>query len=112
MIMKGIFAIFAVVISFSAVQAFADNFRCPNGNIVSTGDSISTVSAKCDPPASSFKREEPMEIEASRAESKTGTKIIYIEVQEWTYNQGSTLLHTLIFRNGVLSEVRTGGFVQ
>lgn len=105
--MKMIFAICAFVIPFSAVQAFADNFRCPNGKIVSTGDSISTVATKCDPPASTFKREEPIVLDGT-----TRTKIIYIEVQEWTYTQGSTLLHTLIFRNGVLTEVRTGGFVQ
>ena len=110
--MKWIIVILAAVIPFSAEQVFADNFRCPNGNIVSSGDSISTVAAKCDTPASSFKREEPMEIEVSGSDRKTGTKNVYIEVQEWTYNQGSTLLHTLIFRNGSLSEVRTGGFVQ
>lgn len=110
--MKWTFVVITAVIVLSSGQSYADNFRCPNGNIVSTGDSISTVAAKCDPPAGSFKREEPMEVEVNKAESKTGTKIIYIEVQEWTYNQGSTLLHTLIFRNGVLSEVRTGGFVQ
>ena len=110
--MKRIFSICAVVILLSAVQAFADTFRCPNGNIVSTGDSISIVAAKCDPPAGTFKREEPMETEVSRVYGKTGTKIVYIEVQEWTYNQGSTLLHYLVFRNGILSEVRTGGFVQ
>ena len=105
--MKKFIAVCAVVILLSAVQAFADNFRCPNGTIVSTGDSISTVATKCDPPAGTFKREEPMVLDnTSRA------KIIYIEVQEWTYTQGSTLLHTLIFRNGILSEVRTGGFVQ
>ncbi len=105
--MKRFFAICAVVVSFSAVQAFADNFRCPNGNIVSTGDSISTVAVKCDPPAGTFKREEPMILDGM-----SRTKVIYIEVQEWTYTEGSTLLHTLIFRNGILSEVRTGGFVQ
>ncbi|MSN24694.1 MAG: DUF2845 domain-containing protein [Geobacter sp.] len=110
--MKLKFAVLATVMLLSSGQVYADNFRCPNGNIVSTGDSIAIVAAKCDPPAGSFKREEPMEIEVSNAEIKSGTKIIYIEVQEWTYNQGSTLLHTLIFRNGVLSEVRTGGFVQ
>jgi hypothetical protein len=109
---KWIYVIIFAIISLSVDQAFADNFRCPNGTIVSTGDSISTVAAKCDPPAFSFKREEPMEIEVSKAGGKSGTKIIYIEVQEWTYNQGSTLLHTLMFRNGVLSEVRTGGFVN
>lgn len=106
------FALAAAVILFSAGQASADNFRCPNGNIVSSGDSISIVAAKCDPPAGSFKREEPVEVETSLANGRTGLKTVYIEVQEWTYTQGSTLLHTLIFRNGVLSEVRTGGFVQ
>ena len=105
--MKMIFAICAVFISFSAEQATADNFRCPNGNIVSTGDSISTVATKCDPPAGTFKRVEPMILDGT-----SRTKIIYIEVQEWTYTRGSTLLHTIIFRNGILSEVRTGGFIQ
>jgi hypothetical protein len=110
--MKRIVALCAVVISCSAVQAFADNFRCPNGAIVSAGDSISIVAAKCDPPAGTVRRDEPTEVKFDRADGKTGTKTIYIEVQEWTYTQGSTLLHSLIFRNGVLSEVRTGGFVQ
>lgn len=110
--MKWMLIAFAAAVFFSADQVSADNFRCPNGRIVSTGDSISTVAAKCDPPAGSFRREEPMETEVGGADSKTRAKIIYIEVQEWTYNQGSTLLHTLIFRNGVLAEVRTGGFVQ
>jgi hypothetical protein len=107
MVMNIIFALSAAIISFSAVQASADNFRCPNGSIVSTGDSISTVAVKCDPPAGVFKREEPVIVDGTPR-----TKVIYIEVQEWTYTQGSTLLHTLLFRNGVLSEVRTGGFVQ
>ena len=54
--MKWIFAIITVVFSFSATQAFADTFRCPNGNLVSTGDKISTVAAKCDPAASTVRR--------------------------------------------------------
>lgn len=108
--MKRIITVFAIGIAFSAGQAFADNYRCPNENIVSTGDSISTVASKCDPPALMFKREEPMTIEDNREDSKTGTKIIYIEVLEWTYNQG--LSHTLIFRNGIFSEIRFGGFAK
>ena len=105
--MKWICSVLIVASLVFAKQARADNFRCPNGNIVSTGDSIAIVAAKCDPPASSFKREEPVEVEVGRA-----GKVVYIEVQEWLYNQGSTLLHILIFRNGILAEVRTGGFVQ
>jgi hypothetical protein len=112
MMMKWFFAFLAAVIALSAEQTFADNFRCPNGNIVSTGDSISIVANKCDPPAGIFKREEPVEIEVRRADGKPGTKIIYIEVQEWSYTEGSTLLHILLFRNGVLSEVRFGGFAK
>ncbi|BCS52055.1 DUF2845 domain-containing protein [Geobacter sp. SVR] len=105
--MRALPIVFVAVI-FSALPALADNFRCPNGNIVSTGDAISTVAAKCDPPAGTFRREEPVEMD--RRGGRAG--IVYIEVQEWTYDQGSTLLHTLVFRNGMLSEVRTGGFVK
>jgi hypothetical protein len=110
--MKSVPILCALFFATSALPAMADNFRCPNGNIVSTGDSISTVAAKCDPPAGVFKREEPVEAEIGRGSGKPLSKIVYIEVQEWTYNQGSTLLHTLIFRNGFLSEIRTGGFVN
>lgn len=110
--MKRMFTICALVAALSAQPAYADNFRCPNGSIVSTGDSIATVAAKCDPPADRFRREEPMAVDVTGADSRTGTKIIYIDVQEWLYNQGSTLLHTLLFRNGILAEVRTGGFVR
>ncbi len=110
--MNVFFAVCTVVISFSAVQAFADSFRCPNGNIVSTGDGISTAAAKCDPPANVFKREEPIETEVSFNDSTRGMKTIYIEVQEWVYTKDSNLLHTLIFRNGILKEVITGGFIR
>lgn len=108
--MKWIFTALTIGLAFSGGSAFADNFRCPNENIISTGDSISTVASKCDPPAFMFKREEPMTIEDNRTDSKTGIRVIYIEVQEWTYNQG--LSHTLIFRNGIFSEIRFGGFAK
>lgn len=32
--MKWLYAILAVMIPFSAAQASADTFRCPNGNLV------------------------------------------------------------------------------
>jgi len=110
--MKVFFVVCTVVISFSTVQAFADSFRCPNGNIVSTGDGISTAAAKCDAPASIFKREEPIETEVSKEDGTIVMKTIYVEVQEWAYTKDSNLLHTLIFRNGILKEVITGGFIR
>lgn len=110
--MKIVLAVCAVIISCSAVQSFADSFRCPNGNLVSTGDSISTAAVKCDSPAGIFKREEPVESEITKEDGTSGKRIIYIEVQEWTYTKNSNLLHTLIFRNGILREVITGGFIR
>lgn len=95
-----------------AAPALADNFRCPNGNIVSTGDSVSVVAARCDAPAGTFSRQEPVSADLEGNEGRSRSKVVYIEVQEWTYTQGSTLLHTLVFRNGILAEVRTGGFVK
>jgi len=86
-----------------ATAAHADNFRCPNGSIVSTGDSMSAVYLECDPP--SFK--------TVRTESEAGHKgaTILINVEEWTYNEGPhRLVHTLVFRNGVLVEVQTLGY--
>ncbi len=96
--------IVAVILGFCATSAFADDFRCPNGNIVSSGDSISTVAVKCDKPDFVARREEPVQNDYGRT--------MYIEVQEWTYTKGSTLIHTLEFRNGILTRIRTGGFVQ
>lgn len=112
-----LFAVTCVVsIMFSAMSAsaFADSFRCSNGNIVSTGDKISTAAAKCTSPDGIFKRTEPVEMVTGNNwdSAKPLKKIIYIEVEEWNYTKDSNLLHTLVFRNGVLSEVITGGFVR
>lgn len=38
--MKWLYVILAVIIPFSAIQASADTFRCPNGHPVSTGVSL------------------------------------------------------------------------
>jgi Protein of unknown function (DUF2845) len=96
-------SILVLALLTAATAAQADNFRCPNGAIVSTGDSMSEVYVKCDPPT--FK--------TTRTESEAGYKgaTILISVEEWTYNEGpNRLIHTLTFRNGVLQSVVTGGF--
>ncbi len=95
--------ILATALLFLSVAAFADNFRCPNGAIVSTGDRIAEVYVKCDPP--SFRD--------TRTKSESGHRgaTILVNVEEWTYNEGPhRLMHLLIFHNGILSEVRTLGF--
>ncbi|SJZ35460.1 Protein of unknown function [Trichlorobacter thiogenes] len=92
----------ALLLSLASVAA-ADNFRCPNGEIVSTGDRQSIVAMKCDPPT--YKN--------SRTESEAGYKgaTILVSVEEWTYNEGPhRLVHILTFRNGLLDSVQTAGF--
>ncbi|MBK5273863.1 MAG: DUF2845 domain-containing protein [Desulfuromonadales bacterium] len=100
--MKRILVLACVVVLIAPV-AFADNFRCPNGSIVSSGDSISEVLVKCDPPTNRVK--------LTDSEDTVKGRVRYIEVEEWTYNEGpNTLVHYLTFRNGTLTEVRTGSF--
>jgi len=92
-----------IVLTGFVGRASADIFRCPNGNLVSTGDSISEVYVKCDPPNFTVKRTE--------GEDTSRGRVRYVEVEEWTYNEGiNTLVHYLIFRDGVLVQVRTGTF--
>ncbi len=100
--MKQILVIASVVI-FLAADVFVDNFRCPKGSIVTTGDSISEVMVTCDPPTNKVKRID--------SEDTFRGRVRYIEVEEWTYNQGqNTLVHYLTFRNGILAEIKTGTF--
>ncbi len=93
----------AAFVLLTATVADADTFRCPNGTLVSTGDSISEVSLKCDAPTSVARRDDPVET----ARGKTA----YVEVQEWTYNQGpDRFVYFLVFRGGRLVEVRSGDY--
>ena len=101
MIRKTLF-IFGLLFGLASVAA-ADNFRCPNGEIVSTGDNQSIVAMKCDPPT--YKN--------ARTESVAGYKgaTILVSVEEWTYNEGPhRLVHILTFKNGLLNSVQTAGF--
>jgi len=101
--MKHIVCVGILFLALLAVRAEADTFRCPNGNLVSTGDSISEVYVKCDPPSFTVKR--------SESEDTSRGRVRYVEVEEWTYNEGPhTLVHYLTFRDGVLVKVRTGSF--
>ena len=99
---KLMYACIAILTGF-VDRADADIFRCPNGNLVSTGDSISEAYIKCDTPSFTVKRTE--------GEDTSRGRVRYVEVEEWTYNEGiNTLVHYLIFRDGVLVQVRTGTF--
>lgn len=86
-----------------ATIAYADTFRCPNGAIVSTGDRISEVALKCDKPTFVYTHQQP--------EQNYSGRIAYMEIQEWTYDQGrQNFVYFLVFRNGILTEIRSGGY--
>lgn len=82
---------------------WADTFRCPNGDLVATGDLIGEVAVKCDKPTMISRREEPKETVKG--------KVQYVAVEEWTYNKGpNDFIYTMLFRNGVLAEIISGGY--
>lgn len=81
----------------------ADTFRCPNGNLVSTGDKISIVAIKCDQPSYVSKWTE--------SESGSWGATLLINVEEWTYNEGPhRFIRILTFRNGILEKIETVGY--
>lgn len=85
------------------VTALADSFRCPNGALVSPGQSVSEVAIHCDAPSGRTTRTE--------SEAGPGGATILVTVEEWTYNEGPRkFVHLLMFRNGVLTDVNTLGY--
>ena len=101
--MRTFVAFIILALTSAAGEASADTFRCPNGALVSTGDTIAVVSVKCDPP--SFK--------TSRTESEAGYRgaTILIAVEDWTYNEGPhRFMHQLTFRNGQLVQIQSLGY--
>lgn len=97
-----VMALLTIMVWLASAPVQADIFRCPNGALVSTGDSIAVVAIKCDPP--SYK--------TSRVEGEVVRRTaLPVSVEEWTYNEGSNrLIHILTFRNGVLTQVQSGGY--
>jgi hypothetical protein len=98
-----LFLIVMAICLIMPLPVLADTFRCPNGTIVSTGDSISEVVLKCDRPTFVYSHNQP--------EANSAGRIAYVEIQEWTYDQGrQNFVYFLIFRNGILTEIRSGGY--
>jgi hypothetical protein len=96
-----VIAVFSLLLVSSI--SFADTFRCPNGDLVATGDQIGEIAVKCDKPTLITQRDEPQKTEKG--------KVQYIKVEEWTYNKGpNDFIYTLLFRNGVLAEISSGGY--
>ena len=103
MIKTNLILVLTSILLSAASSAWADTFRCPNGDLVATGDVMGEVAVKCDKPTLVSKREEP-------GETVKG-KVLYNTIEEWTYNNGpKDFIYTLVFKNGVLAEIRSGGY--
>jgi hypothetical protein len=78
------------------------------------GDSPAIVVAKCGSPTDVQRRTEIVAISGdyydNQGQLRAGKKNI-IEVEEWTYNFGTRdFLRYLTFKNGVLTDIRTGNY--
>jgi hypothetical protein len=97
-----IFALFLIFLFIISFIAAADTFRCPNGDLASTGDKIAEVAMKCGQPT--YKTHRVVESGSYRGFAS-------IEIDEWTYNMGPRdFVYTLIFRNGILFSIESGGY--
>jgi hypothetical protein len=97
-----IFALFLILLFITSFNAIADTFRCPNGDIASTGDNIGEVAIKCGQPT--YKTHRVVEIGSYKG-------FTTIEIDEWTFNMGPRdFVYTLVFRNGILSSIKSGNY--
>lgn len=92
-------------------SAFA--LRCGT-NIVDVGDAKIDVLRKCGKPDLVDEWEEEDYYRSSPEIDRLGEtkkRTVRVFVEQWTYNFGATrLIYYLIFKNGVLSEIRTGEY--
>jgi len=85
--------------------ARSDQREC-GGRIVLIGDLKSDVLMKCGEPALKDVHQE----EFGERDNGLGQKV-YVTVEEWTYNYGSTqFVRIYTFRNGKVSDIKTGGY--
>jgi hypothetical protein len=75
--------------------------------IVTIGDSKSEVIAKCGEPAGKDFQQEELKKKLDSGQERS----VFVTIEEWTYNLGpNRFVRILIFRNGKLTEIKTGGY--
>jgi len=96
--------ILILLILFMGDYAFADNtFRCGQGQIVSVGNTIAEVYAKCGEPTFRDRRLES----SSWGSGRWGHGGI-TTIEDWTYNLGANeFMYRLIFAGGRLVKIES-----
>ncbi|MEO8856115.1 MAG: DUF2845 domain-containing protein [Burkholderiaceae bacterium] len=109
------FAILAAALLLPA-SAGAQSFRCANKDLVSVGDSRTTVLLRCGEPVlkdSFCKAIDPSEVARLRAGAPARRVPACDAVEEWTYNPGyGQFWTTLQFENGSLRSIKYGDWVK
>lgn len=100
-----------VLLTIPALAAETPTMICKNG-IVSAGDLMPEVLAKCGEPAMKTQREE-IRVEKSRepygARERTLATAVTIDV--WTFNFGrNEFLHVVSFENGRVKRIESAGY--
>jgi hypothetical protein len=87
-------------------DAKPDQREC-GGRIIVIGDSKSDVLMKCGEPAMKDTHQEEFR---ERVDTGLG-QTVYVAVEEWTYNFGpNRFVRIFTFRNGKVSDIKTGGY--
>jgi hypothetical protein len=96
-------AIFVLIIMFSVVfQTFADDsLRCKSGSLIMLGESKLEVASKCGEPGSKST--------VDRRVAGSGSRVMYVTIEEWTYNFGPRdFIYTLEFQGSKLTAINRG----
>ena len=107
-----------VTLAWAAPVRADSGFRCNTGRLVSTGDRMGDVRARCGEPDAVFERIERRRVRHSFArwvgggwESVTEETEVEIPISEWTYDLGSnSFTRYVIFEGGAVVNVATGDY--
>lgn len=105
-----------LLLGLLCTSATADGFRCGNGRLVSEGDRLYEVRARCGEPDFATQRVELRKITnrfGQRTRRASGeaevAELVEITIDEWTYDLGrNRLVRHLLFEDGRLQSVTTG----
>ena len=111
--MRVVLALLTLSFLFIPAPGDAATLRCGN-ELVSDGASMTDVLLKCGEPMAKETRTETDVVKRKQAGKETHTtteQVVHKTIEEWTYNFGPhRLIQVVVFENGRLVEVRSGGY--
>ncbi|NMO17069.1 DUF2845 domain-containing protein [Pyxidicoccus fallax] len=107
--MRSLMLAVAVALMWVPGAVQAASLRCGSA-LVSDGASKSDVIAKCGEPIAKESRSESEETKMRDGDTST-KRVVQKTFEEWTYNFGpNRLMQVVVFENGKLIDVKSGGY--